>query len=157
VGRLQVMSELPLAATVPSLVAALAILVFLGAIGVCIGLWASRKMGYIPQGGSGLGHFRTAMRRGREQRRKLLTRGERVFAWTMTVVSAVAAPAGVIILLSGGPSPRPVGITLLVLALVVTAIPISPILRARARRRQRANGPGPSRQPRNGGAPVDRQ
>jgi hypothetical protein len=136
-GVSAVMTELPLAATVASFIAALVIIVLLGAIGIWLGLWASRKTGYIPQGGSGLGHFRAAMRRGREERRKLLTRGERVFAWTMIVVSAVAAPAGVIILLSGGPGSRPIGIMLLVLALVVMAIPISPILRARVRRRER--------------------
>ena len=51
-------------------------------------------------------------------------------AWTMVLLSAVLAPAGVIILLSGDSSLRFVGIAVLVLALVVAAVPISPILQS---------------------------
>jgi hypothetical protein len=130
--------EMAVAVTVVNVVAFLAVVVSLFAVGVWLGLWTARKQGTIPRDGSGIGHLRAALRRSRRARRALLTRAERVAAWTMLFLSLALAPAGVIILLSGGSGLRVVGIALLVLALVVTAVPISPILQARVRRRQRA-------------------
>ncbi len=125
--------------TVVKLVAFLTVVVFSVGVGAWLALWAARKQGQIPQGESGIGHLRARMRRSRRARRELLTLGERVVTWAMVFLSAVLAPAGVIILLSGGSSLRSVGIALLVLALIVMAVPISPILQARVRRRQRAS------------------
>lgn len=117
----------------------LAIMVFALGASVWLGLWIARKQGSIPRDGSGIGHLRAALRRQRQRRRELLTRRERIFAWTMLLLSITLAPAGVIILLSGDSSLRPVGIAMLVLALVVMTVPISPILQARVRRRQRTS------------------
>lgn len=125
--------------TVVKLGAFLAVVVFSVGVGAWFGLRTARKQGSIPQGESVIGHLRAGMRRRRRARRELLTLGERVVAWTMVFLGAVLAPAGVIILLSGGSSLRAVGIALLVLALVVMAVPISPILQALVRRRQRAS------------------
>jgi hypothetical protein len=124
--------------TIVKLVVFLAVMVFLVGVGTWLGLWTARKQGSIPQGESGIGYLRAGMRRSRKARRELLTRGERVAAWTMVFMGVFLAPAGVIILLSGGSGLHVVGIVLLVLALVVMAVPISPILQARVRRRQRA-------------------
>jgi hypothetical protein len=74
------------------------------------------------------------MRRHREERRKLLTRGELAFYRTYLLLGPLLFPAGVVLLLSGGA--KAVGISLLVLALLVNAIPISPFLRARGKRRE---------------------
>lgn len=131
------MGEIAVTVTVVNLVVFVAVVVFLGGFGAWLGLWVARKRGLIPQGESGIGFLRDGMRRNRRARRELLTRGERVLAWTMVLLSAALAPAGVTILLSGGSSLRSVGIAMLVLGLVVMAVPISPILQARVRRRQR--------------------
>jgi hypothetical protein len=138
-GGIAAVEEMAVTVTVVKLVAFLAVVVFSVGVGGWLGLWAARKQGRIPQGESGIGHLRAGMRRRRRARRELLTLGERVVAWTMVFLSAVLAPAGVIILLLGGSGPRSVGIALLVLALFVMAVPISPILQARVRRRQRAS------------------
>ncbi len=90
--------------------------------------------------GSAIGQLRAGMRRRRRVRRELLTLGERVFAWTMTLFGVIAVPAGIIILLLSDSGLRVVGIVLLLVALVVMAVPASPILRARVRRRQRSTG-----------------
>jgi len=127
------------AVTVVKVLAFLAIVGFSLGLGGWLALWDARKRGTIPRGEPVIGYLRAGMRRRRRQRRELLTRGERVVAWTMVFLSAVLVPAGLIILLSGGSGLRPVGIALLVLALVVAAAPISPILQARVRRRQRAS------------------
>lgn len=79
-----------------------------------------------------LGDIRSGLRQGREERRRLLTRGERVFAWSYTMLVSLLAPAGVVLLDNG--AARGVGIALLVLALLGMAVPISPFLRARVRR-----------------------
>jgi hypothetical protein len=131
--------EIAVTVTAVKLVAFLAVVVLSVGVGTWLGLWTARKQGSIPQGESGISYLRAGLRRSRKARRELLTPGERVAAWTMVFLSVVLAPAGVIILLSGGSSLRLVGIALLVLALVVMAVPISPVLRARVRRRQRAS------------------
>jgi hypothetical protein len=131
--------EMAVTVTVVKVAAFLAVMTFLLGAGVWLGLWTARKQGTIPRDGSGIGHLRAGLRRSRRARRELLTRRERVSAWTMLFLSVVLAPAGVIVLLSGGSSLRFVGIVLLVLALIVMAVPISPILQARVRRRQRAS------------------
>jgi len=131
--------EMVVAVTVVKVLAFLAIVGFSLGLGGWLALWDARKRGTIPRGEPVIGYLRAGMRRRRRQRRELLTRGERVVAWTMVFLSAVLVPAGLIILLSGGSGLRPVGIALLVLALVVAAAPISPILQARVRRRQRAS------------------
>jgi hypothetical protein len=131
--------EMAVTVTVVKLVAFVAFVVFSLGASLWLGLWMSRKQGYIPPAESGMRYVRAALRRQRQRRRALLTRRERILAWTMVFLSVGLAPAGVIILLSGGASLRSVGIALLVLALVVMAVPISPILQARVRRRQRAS------------------
>ena len=80
-----------------------------------------------------LKNFRSNLRRLREGRRRL-TRGERIFGWTLAMLPPILAFVAVLLLLSGGA--RGVGIGLLVLALVMMTIPISPILKARVRRRE---------------------
>jgi hypothetical protein len=125
------------AVTIVKLVAFLAIVGFSVGLGVWLALWDARKRGTIPRGGSAIGHVRAGIRRRRRARRELLTLTERIVVWTMVLLSAALAPAGLIILLTAGSGLRPVGIALLVLALVVMAVPISPILQARVRRRQR--------------------
>jgi hypothetical protein len=134
------LEEMAVTVTVVKVVAFLAIMVFSVGVGVWLALWDARKRGRIPRGEPAVGYLRAGMRRRRRQRRELLTLGERIVAWTMVLLSAVLAPAGVIILLAAGSSLRPVGIALLVLALVVAAVPMSPILQARVRRRPRASG-----------------
>ncbi len=133
------MEGMAVTVTIVKFVAFLAFVVFSLGASLWLGLWMSRKQGYIPPGEPGMRYVRAALRRQRQRRRALLTRRERIFAWTMVFLSVGLAPAGVIILLSGGASLRSVGIALLVLALVVMAVPISPILQARVRRRQRAS------------------
>lgn len=81
-----------------------------------------------------LGDIRSGLRQGREERRRLLTRGERVFAWSYTMLVSLLAPAGVVLLVFDNGAARGVGIALLVLALLGMAVPISPFLRARVRR-----------------------
>jgi hypothetical protein len=127
------------AVTIVKLAAFLVIVGFSVGLGVWLALWDARKRGRIPRGEPAIGYLRAGMRRRRRARRELLTLGERMVAWMMVFLSAVLAPAGVIILLSAGSSLRPVGIALLVLALIVMAVPISPILQARVRRRQQAS------------------
>src|ERR1039458_4657994 len=64
--------------------------------------------------------FRSKLRRNREERRRLLTRGERIFGWTFAFLPAVGAVVAVLLLL-GGSAPRAIGIGLLILALLVAA------------------------------------
>jgi hypothetical protein len=125
--------------TVVKLAAFIVIVGFSGGIGVWLAMRMARKQGQIPQGEPAIGYLRARLRRSRKARRELLTRGERIVAWSLALMSIVLAPAGVIILLSGDSSLRVVGITMLVLALFVAAVPISPVLQARVRRRQRAS------------------
>ena len=79
------------------------------------------------------------MKRNREARRKLLTRGERVFLMSSTLLSSLLAPAAVVLLLFGGGSVRIIGIVLLLVALLLMAVPITPFMRARVRRREARN------------------
>lgn len=65
-----------------------------------------------------LGDVRSGRRRGREERRRLLTPGERVFAWSYTVLTSLLVPAGVVLLLSGSGATHGVGIALLVIGLL---------------------------------------
>lgn len=125
--------------TVVKLIAVLAIVGFSGGFGVWLAMRMARKQGQIPHGEPALGYLRARLRRSRQTRRELLTRGERIVAWTTVLMSVVLVPAGVVILLSGDSGLHFVGIAMLVLALVVAAVPISPILQARVRRRQRTS------------------
>jgi len=133
------MEEMAVIVTVVKVLAFFAIVGFSGGIGAWLATRMARKQGQIPQGEPTIGYLRARLRRSRQARRELLTRGERIFAWTMVFLSVVFAPAAVIILLSGDSSLRFMGIAMLVLALVVAAVPISPILQARVRRRQQAS------------------
>ena len=83
-----------------------------------------------------LSEIRSGLRRGREERRRLLTRGERVFARSYTFLVSLLAPFGVVLLIWGSGAAHDVGIALLVVALFAMAVPISPFLRARVRRRE---------------------
>jgi hypothetical protein len=83
-----------------------------------------------------LSDVRSGLRRGREGRRRLLTRGERAFACSYTLLASLLAPIGVVLLIMGSGTAHGVGIALLVLGLLAMAVPISPFLRARVRRRK---------------------
>jgi hypothetical protein len=83
---------------------------------------------------SGMANLRETMRRHREARRKLLTRGERIFGWSFSMLPPILVFIGVLLLISGGT--LAVGIALLILGLLMLAVPTSPILRARVRRRE---------------------
>jgi hypothetical protein len=83
-----------------------------------------------------LTEIRSNLRRGREERRKLLTRPERVVAWAFAFLPGLLVLVGVVLLVGGDGGMRVVGIVLLVLALLAMTAPISPILRARVRRRE---------------------
>jgi hypothetical protein len=72
----------------------------------------------------------------------MLTRGERVFAWSYTVLSSLLIPLGVVLLLAGSGATHGIGIALLVIGLLTMAVPISPLLRARVRRREAQAGRG---------------
>ncbi len=134
------MHEIGVAVTAVKVVVAVIAMVAFIAAGMWLGVWQAHKRGVIPEEGSAIGQLRVGVRRSRKVRRELLTLGERVFAWTMTLFGVIAVPAGIIILLSGDSGLRAMGIGLLIVALVVTAVPVSPILQARVRRRQQATG-----------------
>lgn len=87
-----------------------------------------------------LSDIRSGLRRSREERRRLLTRGERVFAWSYTLLASLLAPVGVVLLIVGSGAAQGVGIALLILGLLAMAVPISPLLRARVRRREARAG-----------------
>jgi hypothetical protein len=87
-----------------------------------------------------LGDIRSGLKLGREERRRVLTTGERVFAWSYTVLSSLLIPLGVVLLLAGSGAIHGVGIALLVIGLLAMAVPISPLLRARVRRREAQAG-----------------
>lgn len=76
------------------------------------------------------------LRKGFVHRQAGLTRGERVFAWSYTLLVSLLAPVGVVLLITGSGAAHGVGIALLVLGLLAMAVPISPFLRARVRRRE---------------------
>ena len=73
-------------------------------------------------------------RRFREERRRRLTRGERVVAGTLVLLPGPGVVVGIVLLVSN--HARPVGIALLILGLLAMAVPIGPILGARVRRRE---------------------
>ena len=87
-----------------------------------------------------LGDIRSGLKRGREERRRLLTTGERVFACSYTVLTSLLIPVGVVLLLSGSGATHGIGIALLAIGLLTMAVPISPLLRARVRRREAQEG-----------------
>ena len=91
---------------------------------------------YAPRMGR-FAYLRGNMRRNRVERRKLLTRGERIVGWTPAASPSLLALGGLELLVFGGA--HTVGIGLLVLALLVMAVPIPPILRATSRRREARN------------------
>jgi Zn-dependent protease with chaperone function len=80
--------------------------------------------------------MRSALKRGREERRRLLTRGERAFAWSLAVTPSLLVLGGITLLMWGRGAEHGVGIALLIVALLLMAVPISPFLRARVRRRE---------------------
>jgi hypothetical protein len=89
-----------------------------------------------------LSDIRSTLKRGREERRRVLTTGERVFAWSYTVLSSLLIPVGVVLLLAGSGATHGIGIALLVIGLLTMAVPISPLLRTRVRRREAQAGRG---------------
>jgi hypothetical protein len=89
-----------------------------------------------------LSDIRSGLRRGRAERRRLLTRGERVFARSYTLLASLLVPVAVVLLVVGSGATRGVGIALLVVGLLAMAVPISPFLRARVRRREARAGRG---------------
>lgn len=82
------------------------------------------------------GVARMGRRRGREERRKRMTSGERFLFWAWTITSGLLAPVGVVLLVFGGGSLRAVALPCLLIGLVGMAVPISPVLRAKIRRRE---------------------
>jgi hypothetical protein len=82
----------------------------------------------------GFTEVRSSFKQKRDERRRLLTRGERLLAWSFAILPAPLVLAAVLVLLQRS---RAIGIALLVLAIVMTAVPISPVLSARVRRRER--------------------
>jgi hypothetical protein len=81
-----------------------------------------------------LNDVRSVMRRNREARRQLLTRGERIVGWGFSFLPPMLVFVGVVVLANG--AGKGLGIALLVVGLLLMLVPISPILRARVRRRE---------------------
>jgi hypothetical protein len=84
----------------------------------------------------GIRDVRSALKRRREERRRLLTRGERALAWSLAFAPSLLAVGGVALLVRGRGAGHGAGIVLLVVALFLMAVPISPFLQARVRRRK---------------------
>lgn len=83
-----------------------------------------------------IGALMATMRRNREARRELLTRGERAVGWLLAFLPTILLVGAIALLISGhGAAAHALGIALLILTLVVAAVPISPLLSARVRRR----------------------
>jgi hypothetical protein len=80
--------------------------------------------------------MRANWRRGREERRRQLTRSERALLWVHTLVGALLAPVGIALLAFGGNPLRAAALVCVFAGLVLMAVPISPFLRARIRRRE---------------------
>lgn len=97
--------------------------------GVFGGIWIASRLGIDTRSLS------RTMKRHREERRTLLTRGERVFVRGYMLLGIVAL-AGIPLVVYGRHGLRTAGIVLLLVALLIMAIPISPFLRARVRRRE---------------------
>jgi hypothetical protein len=86
-------------------------------------------------GGVGrLSEVKGVMRRNREARRRVLTRGERLIGWSFAFLPPLLLFVGVVVLANG--AEKGLGIALLVVGLLLMLVPISPILRARVRRRE---------------------
>jgi hypothetical protein len=83
---------------------------------------------------SRLNEVRGVMRRNREDRRRLLTRGERIVGWSFAFLPPLLVFVGVVVLANG--AGKGLGIALLVVGLLLMLVPVSPILRARVRRRE---------------------
>jgi hypothetical protein len=83
----------------------------------------------------GIVDLMSALQQGRDERCRLLTRGERVLAWSLTIAPTLLLLDGLVLLVWGEGAGHGVGIALLIVALLVMAVPISPFLRARVRRR----------------------
>jgi len=81
-----------------------------------------------------LNEVRSVMRRNREARRRLLTRGERIIGWGFAFLPQMLVFIGVVVLANG--AGKGLGIVLLVVGLLLTTVPITPMLRARVRRRE---------------------
>jgi hypothetical protein len=79
---------------------------------------------------------RSALKRRREERRRLLTGGERAFAWSLAFAPSLLVLGGIALLVRGKGAGHGVGIALLIVALLLMAVPISPFLQARVRRRK---------------------
>jgi hypothetical protein len=71
-----------------------------------------------------------------------VTRGERVFARSYTLLASLLVPVAIVLLIVGSGAAHGVGIALLVVGLLAMAVPISPFLRARVRRREARAGRG---------------
>lgn len=84
----------------------------------------------------GIYDMRSTLKRGRQQRRRLLTRAERAFAWSVAVAPSLLVLGGIALLVWSKSAGHGVGIALLIVALLLMAVPISPFLRARVRRRE---------------------
>jgi hypothetical protein len=78
----------------------------------------------------------SALQQGREERRKLLTRGERILAWSLTAAPTLLTIGGLVLLMLGKGTGHALAIGLLIAALFATAVPASPFLQARRRRRR---------------------
>jgi hypothetical protein len=83
------------------------------------------------------------MRRHREERRRLLTRGERIVAGAFILGPSLFTVAGIVLLLSVHGAAHAIGIALLILGLLMMTVPISPFLRTRVRRREADDTPKP--------------
>jgi hypothetical protein len=79
-------------------------------------------------------NFPRNWRRLRERERRVLTRGERIFAWSFSLLPAPLVFVAVILMLHG--VSKAIGIPMILVALVMMAVPVTPILGARVRRRE---------------------
>jgi hypothetical protein len=102
------------------------------------GVWLGKRLtGLLRRPGEPQPSLRESLKRNRAQTRKLLTPGERRFAYGYTLVSGLLPAVAIGLLVFGTSTTRAVGAGLLLFALVLMAVPISPFLRARVRRRER--------------------
>jgi hypothetical protein len=83
-----------------------------------------------------LRNFPRSVKRLREERRKLLTRGERIFGWAFSVLPPPLVFVAVLLMVNG--VSKAIGIPLIIFGLLMAVIPVSPVLGARVRRREAA-------------------
>jgi hypothetical protein len=108
-------------------------------IGGWLGLGLGARPGETPS--ERLRLTRSNLKRNRRERRRLLTRGERIFAFGYLLLSALLTPLAIgLLVLGGGSTVRGIGIGLLLVTLVLYATPLSPILRAKVGKRERRSG-----------------